>query len=466
MANPAAQQLDNLPVIVLVGRVNVGKSTLFNKLIEQSKALVSDIPGTTRTPNEGVVLWRGKHAKVIDTGGLTFTDEIPLEQAILRQSEIAMKQADVILFVTDAKTGILPQEKELAKRLRRINLKPVLVVANKADNNDIRNNFQSYEWLKLGLGEAFPISAASGFNVGDLLDEVYRLLHSTSTRPKKNIIEPKDHIRISLIGKPNVGKSSLFNKLIGEEKVIVSDLAHTTREPYDTLMVYPYTTPEGKTLQQHITFVDTAGIRRKSKVDRGLENEGIHKSIKSIEDSDIVLFVIDGSQPISSQDRQLGGLLEKRGTSVIILINKWDLSEDKEEEHQKKAMEMVKSHFPHLKFAPVLLVSGKTGYRTHNIFPEIMTVWKARHTQVPIKQLEYFLLQATRTHKPSRGKGTRQPKVMGIRQIATAPPVFEVFIKYRTSIHRSYINFLENKLREEFDFIGSPIIIKLRKTKR
>lgn len=464
MANPSSLYKDNLPVIVLVGRVNVGKSTLFNKLIEEHKAIVSDVPGTTRTPNEGVILWRGTYTRVIDTGGLTFTDTIPLEQAILRQSEIAMKRADVILFVTDAQTGILPQEKELAKRLRRINRKPVLLIANKADNNRIRQEVNVQEWMKLGLGEPFMISAASSYHVGDLLDHIYEVLNKTNVQPQSERIEKEKTIRISIIGKPNVGKSSLFNKLIGEEKVIVSDLAHTTREPHDTTVRYPHTLGLG-TVEEQLTFIDTAGIRRKAKVSRGLEQEGIHKSIQSIEESDIVLFVLDGNETISSQDRQLGGLLERRGKSVIILINKWDLAEEKEDEHRQQVLKMVKSYFPHLDFAPILLVSGKTGYRIHTIFPTIMNVWHARHTKVQIKALERFLEQATHAHRPSRGKGTRHPKILGMRQIDTAPPVFELFVKYRTSVHRSYIHYLENRLREQFDFLGTPIIMKLRKQK-
>ncbi len=465
MANPAIQHEDNLPVIVLVGRVNVGKSTLFNKLIEEHKAIVSDIPGTTRTPNEGTVLWRGKYIRIVDTGGLTFTDSIPFEQAILRQSEIAMKRADIIVFVTDAQTGILPQEKELAKRLRRMNRKPVMLVANKADNERTRQEINVQEWMTLGLGEPFYISAASSYQLGDLLDNIYKVLHGGEKRPKQKKMEPEDSINISIIGKPNVGKSSLFNKLIGEEKVIVSDIAHTTREPHDTTMTYMHTNEQGEQKETHITFIDTAGIRRKSLVGPGLEKEGIQKSIKAIEDSDIILFVLDGSETISSQDRQLGGLLEKRGKSVIILINKWDLAEDQEDSNRQQVIKMVKSYFPHLDFSPVLLVSGKTGYRIHNIFPVIMDVWKARHTKVPIKALEYFIKQATFEHRPSRGKGTRHPKVLGMRQIEEAPPVFELFIKYRTSIHRSYIHFLENRLREQFNFLGTPIIMKLRKQK-
>ncbi len=465
MSKNTKRSIDNLPVVALVGRVNVGKSTLFNRLTEEQKAIVSNVPGTTRTNNEGVVIWRGKYIRLVDTGGLRFEEGVPLEEDILKQSKKAMKEADIILFMTDAQTGVLPQEKDLARRLRRIIEKPVILIANKVDSKKYQKNLYEKEWFSLGLGEPFAISATSGANTGDLLDLIYKLLNKSKRRPKKSYNLDDSVINVSLIGKPNVGKSSLFNKLIGQEKVIVSDMAHTTREPHDTLVIYEHKIGSKK-INQKINFIDTAGIRRKSKVKGKLEREGIFKSIDAASESEVVLFVIDGKESISSQDMQLGGLLERHGRSVIILVNKWDLAEDNSEQNQKYVKRMVYSYFPHLKFAPMLLVSGKTGLHVHSILPEIMRVWNSRKTKIPVKVLENFLEQVTKEHRPSRGKGTRHPKLMGIRQIDTAPPVFEIFVKYRTSVHRSYINYLENKLRERFDFYGTPIIIKLTKMKR
>lgn len=465
MPKNVKQVKPDIPTIALVGRVNVGKSTLFNKLIEEQKAIISDIPGTTRTSNIGTVLWRGKHVRLVDTGGLTFEDDVPFEEDILEQSEKAMKMADLILFITDAKEGVLPQEKELAKRLRRIEVKPVVLVANKADTARLEKNLTEADWYKLGLGEPFPVSAASGRNVGDLLDHIFVLLEENAGGAKEIAPDEENIIRVSLIGKPNVGKSSLFNKLIGEEQVIVSDIPHTTREPHDTLAAYTLTTG-GEEKAQLMNFVDTAGIRRKAKVKGRLEREGIAKSIKSLERSDIILFVIDGSEPISSQDMQLGGLIERHSKSVIILLNKWDLSEENTQKAQTDAKKMVTAHFPHLSFAEILLVSGKTGYSVHRIFPMIMRVWQARHTQIANRGLEKFLERVTKEHRPARGKGTRHPKLLGMRQVHAAPPIFEVFVKYRTSLHRSYIKYLENRLREQFDFLGTPIVIKLTKTRR
>lgn len=466
MPTPAEILDDRLPVVALVGRVNVGKSTLFNAMTEEQKAIVSTIAGTTRTRNEGRVLWRGKEFKLVDTGGLTFDEDVELERDIINQTKLALDEADIIIFVTDGTTGILPQERELAKLLRSYKDKPLFVVANKLDNKRQRSSIALEEWATLGLGkEPFPLSAVSGFHIGDLLDEIYKVLHSGAVRPKKQKDAPEEMIRISLIGKPNAGKSSLFNKLIGEDKVIVSEIAHTTREPHDTLITYDHKMGK-QTKKQPILFVDTAGIRRKSKVSGYLEREGIKKSIESVDNSDLVLFVLDGSEPISSQDKQLGGLLEKKSKSVIILINKWDLAEDNSQTQRTEVEKMIFAEFPHLRFAPIHFVSGKTGFRVHQIFPIIMDVWHARQTYIANRALESFLEHVTKRRLPTRGKGTRHPKLLGMRQLHANPPIFELFVKYRTSLHRSYIHYLENRLREEFNFLGTPIVIKLTKTRK
>ena len=455
------KKIDELPVIAIVGRANVGKSTLFNRLIEEPKAIVSDIPGTTRTNNEGIIRWRGKAMRVIDTGGLSFDDQVPLEAEIFKQSERAMKLANVIIFMVDARAGLMPQERALAKRMRRIVVKPVVLVANKADNERVEAELTNRQFDRLGLGAALPIAAGSGRRVGDLLDQVYQIMLKSAKRPKKLAADETMPIRVSIIGKPNVGKSSLFNTLIGEEKVIVSPIPHTTREPHDTAVLFPV----DKTTYE-IVFVDTAGIRRKTKVAGRLESVGIHKSLEAVKDSDLVLFVLDGSEPISQQDRQLGGLLEQHAKSVILLLNKWDLAEDNSEAHRHEVEREVRSFFPHLDFAPFLFIGAKTGYRVHQIMPILIRAWHARHTEIPPHALERFLQQIMRTHRPAPGTGTRQLKIFSLRQINTAPPVFEMRIKHNTSLHRSYVNFVERKLREQFDFFATSLVIKLTKLKR
>lgn len=466
MATPITLFDQNLPTVVLVGRVNVGKSTLFNRLVESHKAMVSPIAGTTRTNNEGIVMWRGKNFRLVDTGGLTFDETVPLETEIIQQSERAVKEAHVIVLVTDAINGILPQEYELIKRLRK-NKTPILLVANKVDKASLESNIYSPEWRKFGLGEPFPVSANNGRNVGELLDAMFHLLQKAPKRPKtlKEPVSEKEIIQVSIIGKPNVGKSSLFNKLIGEEKVIVSPMAHTTREPHDTLVIYK-DQEDGKEFEQKINFVDTAGIRRKAKVEGGLERQGITRSLNALQESNIILFVLDGSEPITQQDMQLGGLMERHSKSVIIIVNKWDLAEDNSDHARNEVKKMVYSHFPHLDFAPILFISGKTGYRVHDIFPHIMRAWKVRHNEYANRMLERFMEKVTQEHRPARGKGTRHPEIRGFRQINTNPPIFEMFIKQKTSIHRSYIQFVENRMRQEFDFYATPIVIKLTKMKK
>ncbi len=463
MAIPGKSIAEALPHVVIVGRANVGKSTLFNTLIEEHKALVSDIAGTTRTNNEGNILWRGQFVRLIDTGGIDSKENELFASEIFEQSKKALEQADVILFTVDAEDGILPQDKELARMVVRTYKKntKIFLVANKADSKKIELQFLSSDWASLALGEARMISAVGGRGVGDLLDEIYHAVKKGAVRPKQQSLEQIATVRVALIGKPNVGKSSLFNKLIDEEKVIVSSIAHTTREPFDTTVDYE---ENGK--KYLITFIDTAGIRRKAKVSGVLEREGIHKSILTVEQSDIVLMVIDGSETISVQDMQLAGLIEKRSKSVVILINKWDLAEDNTDEYRNEVKKMIYAHFPHLDFATILFVSGKTGYRVQQVFPLIAEIAEARKTEVPQEELDVFIRKVTREHKPARGKGTRHPSITRFRQINSDPPVFEAFVKYRTSLHRSYLEYLERKLRESFNFIGTPIVIRLTKMKR
>lgn len=466
MATPASIHNDNFPIVVLVGRVNVGKSTLFNKLIEEKKALVSTIAGTTRTNNEGDVLWRGNYFHVIDTGGQDTEINEDFADEIISQAESAIKKAHVIVLVTDAKIGPLPQDKELARKLQKQARKQgasLILVANKADNSKARAGLESADWLKLALGKPMSVSAANGAGVGDFLDSVHAIIDALPEKSRsKEDVDRREVIRVSLVGKPNVGKSSLFNKLIGEDKVIVSEIAHTTRESFDTTVQYQPSEENSYT----ITFVDTAGMRRKSKVSGYLERAGIGKTIESIENSDMVLLVLDGAEPIASQDLQLGGLIEKRSKSVIIVINKWDLAEDTSDKRRNEVVEGIRATLPHLDFAPVIFTSGKTGYRTHDIFPLIIRVMNARKTEVPNSVLEKFIEDIQKMHRPSRGKGTRHPHIMGMKQLRGNPPIFEIFIKHRTSIHRSYVHFIENKLREYFDFTGAPIIIKMTKLKK
>ncbi len=456
MATPAKIVDQDLPTVALVGRVNVGKSSLFNKIIDENKAIVSDIPGTTRTRNIGLVNWRGKNFTLVDTGGITFSEDIPLEDEIIKQTEIAIKEADLIIFVVDVQTGLLPQERDLSKRLIKQKGKTILV-ANKADSERMRMDVHEGEWLKLGLGEPFPVSAANGSNVGNLLDEIFKRLGKTTKKPKR-VKEEGSPIKVALIGKPNVGKSSLFNDLIGKDEVIVSPFAHTTREPHDTLV---------EVGGRQIIFVDTAGIRRKAKVSGELEKAGIGKSINMIKKSDIVLLVLDASETITTQDQQLAGLLRENTRSTIILVNKWDLVEkENTDEFKNNFKARIYADFPHLDFAPIIFISAKTKYKIHEIFPLIFRAWEERHLIIPEDELQAFFKKTIKEHRPARGKGTRHPDIMSFYQLHNNPPLFEMMIKFKTSIHFSYVRYFENRLREEFGFFATPIVIKLTKLRR
>lgn len=456
MATPAKIFQTNLPKVALVGRVNVGKSTLFNRLTSSQKAIVSAIPGTTRTRNIANTIWRGKEFTLVDTGGLTFSDDILLEKEIVKQTEAGLKEADLIIFVCDVQTGILPQEKELAKMIRKkFPKKPLLLVLNKADNESWRLQTHNKEWRQLGLGEPIALSAINGSRTGDLLDLIYKYLRKIGKKPK--IFKERKPIKVSLLGKPNVGKSSLFNKLIGEDRVIISDLPHTTREPHDTLV---------ETEKELILFIDTAGIRKKSKVSGELERIGIGKSLEAVKRSDIVLFVLDAGEPITDQDKQLGGLLREHTKSVIIVINKWDLADENDDAFRNEVKDLVTKSFPHLNYAPILFVSALSGYKTHQIFPLITQAYAARHIIVPEDDLQSFMKETIKKHLPSRGKGVRHPKILGFKQISYAPPIFEMIIKHKTSVNISYVNFIKNRLRERYGFFATPLVIKLTKTKR
>lgn len=478
MATPAKIIDQNLPTVALVGRVNVGKSSLFNKIVEQRQALVSSIAGTTRTRNVATALWRGKNFRLIDTGGLTFSEDVPLEEDIIKQTELAINEADVVVLVVDIQTGLLPQERELARRLlKNIKNKPIIFVANKADNRAWLAHVHDREWLKLGFGEPLAISASNGLGVGDLLDEMYKGMNKSKRRPKS--VQEFSPIKVAIMGKPNVGKSSLFNKLIGEERVIVSPMPHTTREPHDILVEVslPLLSKEGRTPKAsgevaalgdkfHVLFVDTAGIRRKVKVSGELEKIGIGKSIDSITKSDIVLLVLDASEPITDQDQQLAGLLREHTRSVIIIINKWDLADDNTDAFRNQVKEDIYKKFPHLHFAPIVFVSAKTEYRVHQIFPLIKQAWEARNTVVSDEAIKDFLKRMIKKHLPTRGRGVRHPRLTSMVQLGYNPPMFQVEVKANTSVHISYVHFLENQLRQEYNFFASPIVMKLSKLKR
>jgi len=447
------------PKVAIVGRTNVGKSTLFNKLIEEQKSLVSAIPGTTRDRYEGDCIWRAKVVRLIDTGGLdrNQTDEIEVE--IGKQARSAIKESDMVLFIVDLSTGLQEEDRLLAKELSKLK-KPIILVGNKADNSSIINAVHDKEWQKWSLKEPMPVSAKRGTGTGDLLDHVYEELEKIDKHPIS--VSDATSMRVAVIGRPNVGKSSLLNSALGETRFIASSRAHTTREPNDTKV-----TVDGR----DYILVDTAGIRKMARVHSSkskLEKEGVERTIRAMGNADVCLLVIDISKNIQAQDKHLAGELEKSGASVIIIANKWDLIPDKDPVTIDKYQHYIRANLPSLDWAPILFTSAQTGKRVQNLFEIVDTVFENRFTQLNDQESHEFISQAIVKHKPSRGKGVAHPKIFRFRQTSVNPPEFLLFIKQtRTdSLNTSYLRFLENLMRKYHSFEGTPIAIKVRGRKK
>jgi len=443
----------SLPTIALVGRTNVGKSTLFNRLLEQQKALVSDVAGTTRDRNEGNCLWRGRIIRLIDTGGLDVNLQDEIEVNIQKQAELAIDKADILLFVVDLKSGAMPQERELAKQAAESG-KPVIVVGNKAEKHSERLSVHEKEWQFPGLPLPIAVSAARGTGLGDLLDVIYDKLEEIGKSPA----EPEEQrgTKVAVIGKPNVGKSTLLNSIIGENRFITSPIAHTTREPNDTLIVHR---------DKRYIFIDTAGMRKKGKVRKsgGLEAAAVKRNEWVVRFADVTVLVIDATEPIGSQEKTLAGFLKKSGSAVIVVVNKWDLVEDKDVGTMNTYRDYIAASLPFIKWAPVMFVSALTKQRVKTLFDQIDILAERRVTELNPNALGEFLQKAQHKHKPSLGKGPKAPKLLGLKQVSTAPPIFDLTIKSRRAdtLHPSYTRFLENRLRKEFDLMGVPVTIKI-----
>ncbi|MBU0646029.1 ribosome biogenesis GTPase Der [Patescibacteria group bacterium] len=445
---------NSLPTIALVGRTNVGKSTLFNRLLESHKALVSDIPGTTRDRKEGYCFWRGTAIRVIDTGGLDIVKGDVIEENIAKQAKLAIKQADVILFVVDVKSDPLPQDHEFARELKK-SKKPVLVVGNKAETPAARALVAAREWNLAGLPTPIAVSALRGSGVGDLLDAIYQNLEKLGKPPAPmSTVKP---VQVAVIGKPNVGKSTLLNTLLGEERFIATPQAFTTREPNDVLLEV-----DGRSYM----FIDTAGIRKAGKVRKtgGLEKAGVDRTKKVIKDADVALFVMDINEPLGTQEKVLAGMIKDENLGIIAVANKWDLIDNKTPKTLKTYEKYIAGSIPFIAWAPVIFISALTHQRVDKLFDLIDQVQANRFAHISERALEDFWRQAVVKHKPSRGKGPKPPSVLGMKQIGTAPPTFQLVIKAKREdvLHPSYLRFLENRLREQFDLVGTPIRIHVK----
>lgn len=431
------------PTVAIVGRPNVGKSTIFNRIVGSRAAIVEDMPGVTRDRLYGNGTWLNYEFHVIDTGGIEISDE-PLLTEMRAQAEIAMDESDVILFLVDGKTGLTDADEQVADLLRR-SKKPVVLGVNKIDNYTRRNEI--YEFYSLGLGDPQGVSGAHGTGLGDLLDKV------VANFPPQDDDETDDGaIRFALIGRPNVGKSSLVNQILGRERVIVSDIAGTTRDAIDT--------PFSRDGQDYI-IVDTAGIRRRGKVYEKTEKYSVLRAQRSIEEADVILFLINGAEGILEQDKKIAGYALEAGRAIVIVVNKWDAVQ-KETRTMDQFTKKIRENFQFISYAPIVYLSALTGSRTNQLLPVIQQVAENHSLRIQTSLLNDCIMDAVAMTPPPSDKGKRL-KILYVTQVAVKPPAFVLFVNDPELMHFSYVRYLENRIRETFGFIGTPIKLITRK---
>ncbi|HTM68708.1 MAG TPA: ribosome biogenesis GTPase Der [Candidatus Binatia bacterium] len=449
------------PAVAIVGRTNVGKSTLFNRLLETRKAITSPVPGTTHDINFGHCHWRDKILTVIDTAGLDLTSKDATAESLTRQAKLAMTKADMIVFVVDAVSGLNPQDRAFARHLQK-SKKRVLLVANKADNPGKRRNADDPEWLKLGFGAPMALSAANGTGVGDMLDKVLEILHDE----KRDAIElPEIDVRVAIIGRPNVGKSSLLNALAGEDRVIVSEVPHTTKEPQDTLLSWE----DDKGAKKNLLLIDTVGIRKKAKVAPGIEKIGVHMTLEELKRADVMFLLIDAEAGVELQEKKLAGLAEEYKTAVLIVVNKWDLAEEKKLGKTDDYVQYVLGQLPFFAWAPVTFISAKNGAKVGRLLGLAAELAAQRDRTIDQAEIDTFVEKLKKQHHAYFAKGGdrfgkkgNRPKVYGITQTGTKPPEFMVVVHDKETLNKGFLSFIENRIREEFGFEGTPLRVLAR----
>ena len=433
--------------MAIVGRPNVGKSTLFNRLLEQRKAIVDDMSGVTRDRQYGVADWNGKTFNVIDTGGFVAGSDDVFEKEIAKQVIVAVEEANAIIFMVDAHTGMTSLDDAMADVLRR-STKPVFLTVNKVDNND--RMLEATEFYSLGFERVFFIAAASGSGSGELLDDIAALITEDASEETKEIAElPK----FAIIGQPNVGKSSLLNSLIGEERTIVSDIAGTTRDTIHT---------HYKLFQKEFVLIDTAGIRRKTKVHEDLEFYSVIRAIKALDEADVCLLLLDAEKGIAAQDLNIFSLAARKGKGVVVLVNKWDLITDKQTNSAKEYEKALKERLAPFTDVPVLFISAKEKTRIFKAIETGLQVYENRSRKVSTSQLNDTMLKAVEKYHAPVVRG-HAIKIKYVTQLPTVVPSFAFFTNFPDDIKTPYKNYLENQLREKFDFTGVPIRIFFRK---
>ncbi|ERG66567.1 MULTISPECIES: ribosome biogenesis GTPase Der [Exiguobacterium] len=431
-----------IPAVAIVGRPNIGKSTIFNRIIGDRVSIVDDKPGVTRDRIYGTGEWLNRKFHLIDTGGIEVGDE-PLLVQMRHQAELAIDEADVIVFMVNGREGITAADEEVANLLFRSN-KPVVLAVNKVDNFEMRELM--YEFYSLGFGDPFPISGTHGLGLGDLLDKVLDMA------PDKDDYEYNEEvIQFSLIGRPNVGKSSLTNAILGEERVIVSDIAGTTRDAIDT----PFTR-DG----QEYVIIDTAGMRKRGKVYESTERYSVMRAQKAIERSNVVLVVIDGEEGIIEQDKRVAGLAHEAGKAIVLVVNKWD-AVDKDDKTMKKMEEKIRKEFLFLDYAPIVFLSALTSKRLQTLLPVVKEVADSHRRRISTSVLNDVIVDAVAMNPTPTDKGQRL-KINYATQVAIEPPTFVLFVNDPELLHFSYKRYLDNQIRRAFDFTGTPIHIVAR----
>jgi GTP-binding protein len=445
------------PIVALVGRPNVGKSTLFNRLVGERLAIVDDVPGTTRDRLFAECEWNGRAFIVVDTGGIdpTHGGKSPLSigsadfiDEIREQAQAAIREADVTLLITDGETGVTEPDLEVAKILRRSQKKqpdgtflpPIFVVVNKCESEDRRN--LASEFYELGLGDPYPISSLHGTNTGDLLDVL------VASFPEQSIEEADDSVKIALVGKPNAGKSSLLNKLVGKERMIVSPIPGTTRDSIDTKIEY-----DGI----EVTLIDTAGIRRRGRIEPGVEQFSVLRSFKSIEKADVALLMIDATTGITSQDAHIAGFILEEWKSCVVLVNKWDAVE-KDSYSMDEFTKTIRRDLNFMDYVPILFISAKTNQRVDQVMPMALRVQEERLARLTTSKINQVIHKAQDAH-PHPSHAGRQLKMFYGTQVRSDPPTFMIYVNEPSLMHFTYLRYLENQIREEYGFLGTPIRI-------
>ena len=435
------------PIVAIVGRPNVGKSTLFNALAGERISIVKDTPGVTRDRIYADVTWLNYSFTMIDTGGIEPDSKDIILSQMREQAQIAIDTADVIVFLTDVRQGLVDSDSKVADMLRR-SKKPVVLVVNKVDSFE-KYQADTYEFYNLGIGEPFAISAASRLGLGEMLDEVVKYF------PQEELEEESEEKpRIAIVGKPNVGKSSIINRIIGENRVIVSDIAGTTRDAVDTPVVR-----DGK----EYIFIDTAGLRRKSKVKEELERFSIIRTVSAVERADVVVVVIDATEGVTEQDAKIAGIAHERGKGIIVAVNKWDAIEktDKTIYEHRDRMKEVLSFIP---YAEYLFISAKSGQRVEKLFETIDVVIQNHSLRIATGVLNEILMEALAMQQPPSDKG-RRLRIYYMTQVSVKPPTFVLFVNDKELMHYSYSRYLENRIRDSFGFKGTPIKFIIRERK-